>query len=199
MRSVALNIIVSIKCCRCARRSSVQSKGKKIQAQIKRHAIRNNISFVRRLSQPTTITLDTRLSCLVGNWNTNEHVRWINTRSLDGKEKRRNNEVDSHIVAQIISQTLSARCCRVMHPRFLFLRVRCCFRSRLPDNGNVIFGRAGFRGWRFVETTTVHLSRVICVQAQSFLFSFLRRQQLRRDIMRKREIPVACARFEREE
>lgn len=72
MCAIVLNVVVSIKCslgvaspdCSC---TQVPSNGKKIQAQMRRQAIRNSINLVRSLSQPTTITLDARLSVVAGN------------------------------------------------------------------------------------------------------------------------------------
>lgn len=46
----------------------VPSRGKKTQAQMRRHTIRNSSSFVRKLSQPTKITLGgMRLSVVAEN------------------------------------------------------------------------------------------------------------------------------------
>lgn len=80
--------IVLIKCTRCVisrlrddrgkdeenekeepeERSQVPSRGKKTQAQTRRHAIKNSSSLVRKLSQPTKITLGgTRLSVAAEN------------------------------------------------------------------------------------------------------------------------------------
>lgn len=65
MYAVVLNIVVSKRCADCLDVSREREEGeiqvanreKKMQAQMRRHTIRNSISLERKVSQPINITL----------------------------------------------------------------------------------------------------------------------------------------------
>lgn len=169
----------------------MSSRGKKTQAQTKRHAIRNSSSFVRKRSQPTKITLGgARLSIAAENWNTHNNNsliwrKWTGTKS--------------HIVVRLllllvlivisvvvahsprarmshrINFSISRVCQRRRRRWWLWLQLRLRYSGPLfvADSDNVFFVFV-YRGSRFAETVAAWLiSREMharsCVRSHIFL------------------------------